>query len=1348
MSAVRSSDGALHEELSNSTKLSTVAINTYKPVSKDCVVQMKEMEIIQIVQLTESGLVNILDLSFLYHNGTTNDQPFANMTQVSLVNPIGREILYMLDIKQYSYFPWTLNAGRKNIKLHINESHKECIERKNSDHVAGNILKQIVFSMKQPANYEICYLERKNISEKVRRICCQITKPNFKKLNYKCLERNSFLHKTGFPRIVTIVMFVVFPLYFIWLLSFLLKYTVFNLEYSEYCKLEETTISPSSIALKIIWDDKGRLISFIRKSILTCFFFYCYYLICKPIKTFNFVGFLVLYGGISLSAFHLCRRKITDPFILLRKIKMRSFGRKEYNKVARLAGYKLRQEYDIGGFDDLIHSLTLLLDIERWRKSLEKCHNGCFHPCVDIQFGNNALKCLLLSICYLHSMLYCLLYICFVFLYAVLIICLYIIGVTRDLAYFFRELEYYVETPYGPWTNPLYRIHYILFNMGFWLLIGYTLYFLVYASQSFLLGLLLNLSNFIPYLASFSVFTFYCCNYWKFLEEEYISLKWIIYEACQEIKAKEDKEGNNNSCTRNKSEKVLPLVSKELYDKIRDTYLPYNTNIFYYSLKILWCFIFSYGIFELVNMLNALNIPAAAQIVTTMSLSIIPHVFNTIALRQSEAKKKARDEKLKLNVKRTVEELTVGNPELAWTVKKRTFMLTTRIKHNLSSLISELISCQKNYNKNFSRVTFSQRPRSHHLHCIRCTAHASFLNFGSLQLFFDLYHALPSTLSPLALGCLIQIASVRRSLFSNAERSKFLDKIVSGIKGILDSPQSLAERSNYHEFCRLMSRLKSNYQLAELVKVEGYPALIATIAKFTVTSLQMWQFSPNSIHYLLGLWQRMVCSTPYIKSTEPHLLETYTPEITKAYITSRIDSVQVVIRDNIEDPLDDLGTVAQQLEQISTIGRFEYPKTCTLLISTFDQNAQSFEEAIQPGSSSSSNIPLYEGRLTWLVYIIGAVIGGRGSTYTTFEEYDALDGELVCRVLQLMTLTDSKLSQRGCEKMELSYLSFFDQFRKIYVGDQAQKTSKAYRIVSERLGLHDESMVLSVFVTKIVTNIKYWMRSDAIIPKTLQLLSDLSGSNIRHSRTTFKWETILTRIPSLVMEHIKFSASNGDPVYEIICKRMSSVRKLQKLEAVQFILRNHTAEHFPFLGANTGGQYTDMRCRTTFYVALGRLLIVDLGENEEKFEQFMIPLSGTFRTITSRLIKGDPNAFQIDETKRILVGICRDLTGLTLALTSKASYMMLFDWIYPQFTPVLVRALELWYHDPNVTTPVLKLMTELMQNRSQRLHFGVSSPNGILLFRECSKVLVAYGSPILTISDVPADRAYTLKYPF
>ena len=78
--------------------------------------------------------------------------------------------------------------------------------------------------------------------------------------------------------------------------------------------------------------------------------------------------------------------------------------------------------------------------------------------------------------------------------------------------------------------------------------------------------------------------------------------------------------------------------------------------------------------------------------------------------------------------------------------------------------------------------------------------------------------------------------------------------------------------------------------------VDHYTESIQLIAKFTVESLNMWQFAPNSIHYLLSLWQRMVASVPYVKATEPHLLETYTPEVTQAYITSRLESVAVVIR--------------------------------------------------------------------------------------------------------------------------------------------------------------------------------------------------------------------------------------------------------------------------------------------------------------------------------------------------------------------------------------------------------------------------------------------------------------------
>ncbi|KFO53091.1 Exportin-7, partial [Corvus brachyrhynchos] len=596
---------------------------------------------------------------------------------------------------------------------------------------------------------------------------------------------------------------------------------------------------------------------------------------------------------------------------------------------------------------------------------------------------------------------------------------------------------------------------------------------------------------------------------------------------------------------------------------------------------------------------------------------------------------------------------------------------------------------------NFDFIGTSTDESSDDLCTVQCSNpliwHKSFLDSSTLQLFFDLYHSIPPSFSPLVLSCLVQIASVRRSLFNNAERAKFLSHLVDGVKRILENPQSLSDPNNYHEFCRLLARLKSNYQLGELVKVENYPEVIRLIANFTVTSLQHWEFAPNSVHYLLSLWQRLAASVPYVKATEPHMLETYTPEVTKAYITSRLESVHIILRDGLEDPLEDTGLVQQQLDQLSTIGRCEYEKTCALLVQLFDQSAQSYQELLQSASATPMDLAVQEGRLTWLVYIIGAVIGGRVSFAST-DEQDAMDGELVCRVLQLMNLTDSRLAQAGNEKLELAMLSFFEQFRKIYIGDQVQKSSKLYRRLSEVLGLNDETMVLSVFIGKIITNLKYWGRCEPITSKTLQLLNDLSI---------------------------------GYPF---------SVRKLVKLSAVQFMLNNHTSEHFSFLGINNQSNLTDMRCRTTFYTALGRLLMVDLAIPFRSIFFYFIPLPSPLA-----------DALTLSCPQRTLVGLVRDLRGIAFAFNAKTSFMMLFEWIYPSYMPILQRAIELWYHDPACTTPVLKLMAELVHNRSQRLQFDVSSPNGILLFRETSKMITTYGNRILTLGEVPKDQVYALK---
>jgi exportin-7 len=60
----------------------------------------------------------------------------------------------------------------------------------------------------------------------------------------------------------------------------------------------------------------------------------------------------------------------------------------------------------------------------------------------------------------------------------------------------------------------------------------------------------------------------------------------------------------------------------------------------------------------------------------------------------------------------------------------------------------------------------------------------------------------------------------------------------------------------------------------------------------------------------------------------------------------------------------------------------------------------------------------------------------------------------------------------------------------------------------------------------------------------------------------------------------------------------------------------------------------------------------------------------------------------------------------------------MFDWLYPTHFPVILQCLEAWADVPAVTTPLLKFISEIAYNKSQRLQFDSSSPNGILLFRE------------------------------
>ena len=76
-------------------------------------------------------------------------------------------------------------------------------------------------------------------------------------------------------------------------------------------------------------------------------------------------------------------------------------------------------------------------------------------------------------------------------------------------------------------------------------------------------------------------------------------------------------------------------------------------------------------------------------------------------------------------------------------------------------------------------------------------------------------------------------------------------------------------------------------------------------------------FSPNSLHYLLGLWQRLTASIPYIRNSKAHELEKYTPEVTKSFVQSRLECAKLVLFEGMDNPLEDINSIVQQLDRVA-----------------------------------------------------------------------------------------------------------------------------------------------------------------------------------------------------------------------------------------------------------------------------------------------------------------------------------------------------------------------------------------------------------------------------------------------
>mmetsp|Transcript_42128 Transcript_42128/g.76004 ORF Transcript_42128/g.76004 Transcript_42128/m.76004 type:complete len:1110 (+) Transcript_42128:281-3610(+) len=611
---------------------------------------------------------------------------------------------------------------------------------------------------------------------------------------------------------------------------------------------------------------------------------------------------------------------------------------------------------------------------------------------------------------------------------------------------------------------------------------------------------------------------------------------------------------------------------------------------------------------------------------------------------------------------------------------------------------------------------------------------------GTTELLLDFYANTDPPRSNKAMEAVILICSVRRSLFpSDKEREAFLGRVMTGIRELLKNQTGLQHQDNYHQFCRLLGRLKANYQLSELVKTEGYLEWLELAANFTTQSIRNWQYSTNSIHYLLALWGRLVAAVPYVRpetGAKGHVqaLENHVLHVVECYIESMLGSVETVLRSEgaLEDPLEDDGSLMEQLDRLPTICRFQYNSVATILVAKFDPLLDKYRELMGHLMSSSTEsappnvalqVAILEGQLTWLTYIVGSIVGGHSwSSSRIGNGEETMDASLSKRVLQLAQMIDYRLTNsngvgKADSKLEVAMLYYFQNFRRVYMFMWEQSSSggssistmgsmklesvpstkqKVYQNMFENMGLGDHTVVANLIVTKIGKNLKFWPDEHDIVAKTLNLLTDMAGG-------------------------------------------YSSSKLLLTLDTVKYLASHHTHEEFPFLNVPFNARH-----RTTFHAILVRLLLSPGGEEKLglTFDKFMEPIVETM----SQLGALDSSQLRSEAARMPLIGVFRDLRGVAMSLHNRRTFGMIFDILEPRHLPLLSKVADLWYDQPDVMISLLRFMHEFCHNKANRVNFDQSSPNGILLFRATSDVVCAFGRRALATAAPASGDIYKMRY--
>ena len=437
----------------------------------------------------------------------------------------------------------------------------------------------------------------------------------------------------------------------------------------------------------------------------------------------------------------------------------------------------------------------------------------------------------------------------------------------------------------------------------------------------------------------------------------------------------------------------------------------------------------------------------------------------------------------------------------------------------------------------------------------------------------------------------------------------------------------------------------------------------------------------------------------------------------------------------MDDPLDHPDMCEAQLTHIPKLARYQYKEVCNIITSKSDVILQNYSQIVAHGGALNANqqsqFAAIEGQLAWMTRMMGALIGGqipllnRQRIVAEGSGEELQDAQLCKRVFQLINFEVPLPRRPGSNtqvQLQLAFLYFLRFFKKAYVGahkgmpatipskdntnsDSSDSDSddhlsntppksekqKAYLRMFEAMGRGTYDRVIEFMIQKLDHNLKKWHDNEEIVTQSLELF---------------------------------YSFVTG----------YSSGRLMLELRIVkENFLSQQAGRNYPFLRSGQNHKH-----RMLFYKAMSHLIWSN--DSPERFEQF---ISNDLKVLNRH---AHTSNMRLDPIRKEIVGICCNLRGVAAATHNTRTYTMLFDVLYPNVFPIFAKAIAQCHDFPALTTAVLKFMIEFVENKMQRITFGHCSPNGILLFREVSKIANAFGRAALVgfKQHVPPAELYVV----